>query len=107
VEHPHGIRRLLLAGEQELSIFDLKSRHGRTRVHHNPDLTGVPNLNYTNFINAAQLPVSFAPGLTWGADSNMPTSYTMSYLLNVQRSSAPTPRSRSVTRVIRAASWII
>lgn len=28
----------------------------------------------------------FAPGLTWGADYNLRTTYMMQYLLNVQRS---------------------
>jgi hypothetical protein len=71
--------------ESKNSIFDLnRGMGGRASI--TPDLQGVPNLNYTNFINAAALPVSFAPGLTWGADSNLRTSYTMQYLFNVQRS---------------------
>jgi len=31
------------------------------------------------------LPVSFAPGLTWGADYNLPTTYSMQYVFNIQR----------------------
>ena len=50
-----------------------------------PDLTKVPTTNYTNFINAAALPVNVTTGLTWGADPNLPTTYTMQYLFNVQR----------------------
>ena len=49
------------------------------------DLQGVPTLTFQNFINTSQLPVSFAPGLTWGADYNLRNTYTMQYLFNVQR----------------------
>ena len=45
----------------------------------------MPTLTYQNFINTSQLPVSFAPGLTWGADYNLRTTYSMQYLFNVQR----------------------
>ncbi len=50
------------------------------------DQQGVPTLTFQNFIDASQLPVSFAPGLTWGVDPNLRTTYTMQYLFNVQRS---------------------
>src|SRR6476619_3045358 len=70
--------------ESKNSIFDLnRGMGGRATV--TPDRTGVPTLSYTNFINASQLPVSFTPGLTWGADSNLRTTYSMTYLFNIQR----------------------
>jgi hypothetical protein len=50
------------------------------------DTTAPPQVSYTDYINASQLPVSFPPGLTWGADSELATTYTMSYLFNIQRS---------------------
>jgi hypothetical protein len=45
----------------------------------------VPTFSYTNFINTASLPVSIPIGLTWGANPHLPTTYSMQYLLNVQR----------------------
>lgn len=71
--------------ESKNSIFDLnRGMGGRASI--TPDQTGIPTLSYTNFINASQLPVRFAPGLTWGVDSNLRNTYTMQYLFNVQRS---------------------
>lgn len=71
--------------ESKNSIFDM-SRASGGRANPIIDLQAVPSITYQNFINASQLPVSFVPGLTWGADYNLPTTYTMQYLLNVQRS---------------------
>jgi Carboxypeptidase regulatory-like domain/TonB dependent receptor len=70
--------------ESKNSIFDLsRGLGGRTSVL--PDTTKIPTTNYTNFINASALPVNITTGLTWGAAPNLPTTYTMQYLLNVQR----------------------
>ena len=71
--------------ESKNSIFDLnRGLGGRTgRV---PDNTySAPNFGYTNFINASVLPVTLPIGLTWGADYHLPTTYSMSYIFNVQR----------------------
>jgi hypothetical protein len=71
--------------ESKNSIFDLnRGLGGRTgRI---PDNTwSQPNFSYSNFINASSLPVQIPAGLTWGADYNLPTTYSMTYLLNVQR----------------------
>jgi len=71
--------------ESKNSIFDMnRGLGGRTgRV---PDNTySVPNFSYTNFLNASVLPVTLPVGLTWGADYHLPTTYSMSYLFNVQR----------------------
>ena len=71
--------------ESKNSIFDLnRGLGGRTgRV---PDNTySAPNFGYSNFINASVLPVTLPIGLTWGADYHLPTTYSMSYIFNVQR----------------------
>ncbi|HYP13826.1 MAG TPA: TonB-dependent receptor, partial [Bryobacteraceae bacterium] len=70
--------------ESKNSIFDMnRATGGRT----NPtiDQQAAPTLTFQNFIDPSQLPVSFTPGLTWGADQNLPTTYTMQYLFNIQR----------------------
>lgn len=70
--------------ESKNSIFDLnRGLGGRTSIL--PDTTKVPTTNYTNFINAAALPVNVTTGLTWGANPNLPTTYSMTYVFNVQR----------------------
>ena len=60
------------------------SAGGRTgRV---PDNTySKPNFGYTDFINTSVLPVTLPVGLTWGADYHLPTTYSMTYVFNVQR----------------------
>ena len=71
--------------ESKNSIFDLaRGFGGRTAavVQHNYD---VPTFSYTNFINTASLPVTIPTGLIWGANPHLPTSTTMQYILNVQR----------------------
>jgi hypothetical protein len=71
--------------ESKNSIFDLnRGLGGRTgRV---PDNTySAPNFGYSNFINASVLPVTLPIGLTWGADYHLPTTYSMTYIFNVQR----------------------
>jgi len=70
--------------ESKNSIFDMNRATGG-RANPPIDLQAVPTITFQNFINTSQLPVSFAPGLTWGADHNLRTTYTMQYLLNVQR----------------------
>lgn len=70
--------------ESKNSIFDLNRATGG-RANPVIDQQGVPSLTYQNFIDASQLPVSFAPGLTWAVDTNLATTYTMQYLFNVQR----------------------
>ena len=71
--------------ESKNSIFDLnRGLGGRTSIL--PDTTKVSTTNYTNFINVAALPVNVTTGLTWGANPHLPTTYTMQYVFNVQRS---------------------
>jgi hypothetical protein len=70
--------------ESKNSIFDLNRATGG-RANPIIDVQGVPRLTYQNFIDASALPVSFAPGLTWGVDPDLATTYTMQYIFNVQR----------------------
>jgi len=75
---------IFFSQESKNSIFDLnRGLGGRTSVL--PDTTKVPTTNYTNFINASALPVNIVTGLTWGANPNLPITYSMQYVLNVQR----------------------
>jgi hypothetical protein len=71
--------------ESKNSIFDMNRAMGG-RANPVIDLQGIPTLTYSNFINTTQLPVSFPPGLTWGADYNLRNTYSLQYLFNVQRS---------------------
>jgi hypothetical protein len=71
--------------ESKNSIFDLsRGMGGRTTtlVQHNYD---APTFSYTNFINTAALPVTIPVSLTWGAAQHLPTSSSMQYILNLQR----------------------
>ena len=70
--------------ESKNSIFDMNRAAGG-RANPIIDLQGVPTLTFSNFIDATALPVRFPAGLTWGADYDMPTTYTMQYLFNLQR----------------------
>lgn len=72
------------AQESKNSIFDM-SRAAGGRANPIIDQQGVPALTYNNYIDTSQLPVRFAPGLTWGADHNLRTTYAFQYLFNVQR----------------------
>lgn len=72
------------AQESKNSIFDM-SRAAGGRANPIIDQQAVPTITYNNYINTSQLPVRFAPGLTWGAEENLRTTYSMQYLLNVQR----------------------
>ena len=71
--------------ESKNSVFDLnRNLSGRDTVM--PNLQAKPTINYQNFVNTAQLPITINPaGLTWGVDPSLPTPYSMMYLLNVQR----------------------
>src|SRR5712691_3911370 len=73
--------------ESKNSIFDLNRGLGG-RTSYNPDNTYSPpqNITYSNFLNAAALPVKLPIGLTWGADYHLPTTYSMQYIFNIQRS---------------------
>ena len=72
--------------ESKNSIFDLNRGLGG-RTSYNPDNTySVPqNVTYSNFLNTASLPAKLPIGLTWGANYRLPTTYSMQYVLNIQR----------------------
>src|SRR5260370_17019841 len=72
--------------ESKNSIFDLNRGLGGRTGQVTQTTYGQPTFGYTNFINTASLPVTIPIGLTWGADHILPTTYSMQYLLNVQRS---------------------
>src|SRR5262245_61518830 len=68
------------------SRFDLartlSGRASRTPLN----TSGPAELSYQNFFSSAVLPVAVPTmGLTWGIDPNIATSYSMTYLLNIQR----------------------
>lgn len=89
--------------ESKNSIFDLnRGLGGRTGV--TPDQHLLPQFNYTNFLNTAALPANVTTSLTWGADPNLRTTYTMSYLLNIQRTLGKNTTLRWVTTEVKAAS---
>ncbi len=70
--------------ESKNSIFDLnRGLGGRTGV--TPDQRARPQFDYTNFLNPSALPANIPISLTWGADRNLRTTYSVSYILNVQR----------------------
>ncbi len=70
--------------ESKNSIFDMnRGLGGRTGVI--PNKNTVPVYNYQNFLDPSKLPAVNPINLTWGTDPNFRTTYTMSYLLNVQR----------------------
>lgn len=70
--------------ESKNSIFDLnRGLGGRTGV--TPDQRARPQFDYTNFLNPSALPANIPISLTWGADHNLRTTYSVSYILNVQR----------------------
>jgi len=73
--------------ESKNSIFDLNRGLGG-RTSYNPDNTysRPQNVTYSNFLNTAALPVNLPIGLTWGADYHLPTTYSMQYIFNIQRS---------------------
>ena len=71
--------------ESKNSIFDLnRGLGGRTGVV-TPTAYGLPSMTYNNFINSASLPATIPIGLTWGVNPHLPTTYSMQYVLNVQR----------------------
>jgi hypothetical protein len=71
--------------ESKNSVFDLNRGLGGRTGALTPTTYGVPTWSYTNFINTAAFPVTIPIGLTWGVNPHLPTTYSMQYLLNVQR----------------------
>ena len=76
---------LFYSQESKNSIFDLNRGLGGRTGQVTQTTYGSPSITYQNFINTSALPVTIPLGLTWGADHILPTTYSMQYLLNVQR----------------------
>ena len=76
---------LFYSQESKNSIFDLNRGLGGRTGQVTATTYGAPTIGYTNFIDTSSFPVTIPVGLTWGADHNLPTTYTMQYILNVQR----------------------
>ena len=77
---------LFYSQESKNSIFDLNRGLGGRTGQVTQTTYGKPTITYQNFINTSALPVTIPVGLTWGADTYLPTTYSMQYLFNVQRS---------------------
>ncbi len=71
--------------ESKNSIFDLNRGLGGRTGQVTQTTYRQPTITYQNFINASALPVTIPLGLTWGADHILPTTYSMQYVFNVQR----------------------
>jgi hypothetical protein len=76
---------LFYSQESKNSIFDLNRGLGGRTGQVTQTTYGKPSITYQNFINTSALPVTIPLGLTWGVDQNLPTTYSMQYLLNIQR----------------------
>jgi hypothetical protein len=71
--------------ESKNSVFDLNRGLGGRTGALTATTYGQPTWNYTNFINTASFPVTIPIGLTWGVNPHLPTTTSMQYLLNIQR----------------------
>jgi len=76
--------------ESKNSVFDLNRGLGGRTGALTATTYGQPTWNYTNFINTSAFPVTIPIGLTWGVNPHLPTTTSMQYLLNVQRSLSKT-----------------
>jgi Carboxypeptidase regulatory-like domain len=76
---------IFFSQESKNSIFDMNRGLGGRAAVLPPDTLHQPTINYTNFLSAASLPVNVTAGLVWGTAYHLPTTYTMNYMLNVQR----------------------
>ena len=73
--------------ESKNSIFDLvRGSAGRNNTLGNYGINnGPPTTTMQNFASAATFPVSIQPGFLWGYQYNLPITYSMSYIANIQR----------------------
>ncbi len=74
--------------ESKNSVFDFNRGLGGRTGQLTPTTFGVPTFSYNNFIDTATLPVTVPIGLTWGGNSHLPTSSSIQYILNIQRTLA-------------------
>jgi hypothetical protein len=71
--------------ESKNSIFDLNRGLGGRTGTVEQNSYSLPAITYQNFVNTATLPATLPVNLLWGADYHLPTTYSMQYVLNVQR----------------------
>ena len=71
--------------ESKNSIFDLNRGLGGRTGSMPVNTYSQPTITYTNFLNTATLPATIPVNLLWGANYRLPTTYSMQYVLNVQR----------------------
>ncbi|HEX4164866.1 MAG TPA: TonB-dependent receptor [Bryobacteraceae bacterium] len=73
--------------ESKNSIFDLvRGSAGRNNTLGNYGANnGPPALTMQNFVNVSTFPVEIQPGFLWGYQYNLPITYSMSYVANIQR----------------------
>ena len=71
--------------ESKNSSFDLNRGLGGRTGQITATTYGKPTFGYTNFLDTSSLPVTLPVGLTWGLNQNLPATYSLTYLLNVQR----------------------
>ena len=74
--------------ESKNSIFDFNRGLGGRTGQLTPTSYGLPTFSYGNFIDTSTLPVTVPIGLTWGGNSHLPTSSSIQYMLNIQRTLA-------------------
>ncbi|MEO8130664.1 MAG: carboxypeptidase-like regulatory domain-containing protein [Bryobacteraceae bacterium] len=74
--------------ESKNSVFDFNRGLGGRTGQLTPTTYGVPTFSYNNFIDTSALPVTVPIGLTWGGNSHLPTSSSIQYTLNIQRTLA-------------------
>jgi hypothetical protein len=77
---------LFFSQESGNSRFDLARTLSGRAIRTPSSTTGAPEFTYQTFFSTAALPVAVPTmGLTWGIDPDIATSYSMMYLLNIQK----------------------
>lgn len=77
---------IFYSAESGNSRFDMNRGMGGRLDRTGSSIGQVPNTSWQNFLDPSQLPVSVANAYLWGVVPDIATSYSMQYLLNVQRS---------------------
>ncbi len=75
---------IFYSAESGNSRFDMNRGMGG-RTDQFGSASGVPTMNWSNFIDPAKLPQPVASAFLWGVVPEVATTYTMMYLFNVQR----------------------
>jgi hypothetical protein len=77
------------SAESGNSRFDMNRGMGGRLDRVASPIGAVPNTSWTNFLDPSQFPVQVPSAYLWGVHPHVGTSYSMMYLLNVQRSLTP------------------